>query len=100
MTAENHAAALLAEIKRRNRLRDLVHQAGYSPSTGDAWVLRSEVTKAVAALINVGHVSFSLGADLRRFLLAEGWMERRTGKGWQWRAVKAGGAVRRKLRKG
>ncbi len=87
MSAVHQAAALLAEIQRRKRLRDLVRQAGYSAAAADEWVPRADITRAVAALTGTHASSFALGTELRQFLLVEGWRERRIGSGWQWRAV-------------
>lgn len=85
-----YLAAVIEEIARRDRLRELVAQAGYVQDRGNppSWVSRADVTRAVARL--TGDVpGKGLGAELRQFLLAEGWRERRHGvHGDQWRARK------------
>jgi hypothetical protein len=82
-------AELLAEIKRRHRLRDLVARAGYQRSTDDEWVERADVTRAVAKLTGEPLDSKRLGSELKQFLLLEGWRQRRSGpRGWMWNARK------------
>ena len=85
-----HLKRLLAEIARRSRLRQLVAKAGYTADSAK-WVRCTDVTEAVAKLLNLSPNSMSLRLDLRRFLLAEEWVLRRTNSGWQWRARKVKG---------
>lgn len=83
---EDYLVALLDEIDRADRLRELVARAGYAKDDR-AWILRSEVTAAVAALVDTDPRSQAFSRSLRQFLLGEGWRERRIGSGWQWRAA-------------
>lgn len=78
---------MIEEIERRDRLRTLVAQAGYIRDSKH-WVLRAEVKRAVAKLTGDDPNSTKLGAELRQFLLAEGWKERMNEGDWQWRARK------------
>lgn len=89
--AREYLAAVIEEIARRDRLRELVAKAGYvqDRSNPPSWVSRADLTRAVARLTGDAPNSTSLGAELRQFLLAEGWRERRHGlHGEQWRARK------------
>jgi hypothetical protein len=86
-----YLAAVIEEIARRDRLRELVAQAGYVQDRANppSWVSRAAITRAVATLTGDAPNSKGLGAELRQFLLAEGWRERRHGvHGDQWRARK------------
>lgn len=87
---EDYLVALLDEIERADHLRELVAKSGYTKDTS-AWVKRSKVTAAVAKLSDTDPRSQSLGAELRRFLLAEGWRERKYDGIWQWRARRVHG---------
>jgi hypothetical protein len=91
-----YLAAVIEEIGRRDRLRDLVHRAGFVQDRGTPpqWVNQPAITRAVARLTGQAPNSTSLGAELRQFLLAEGWLERRHGDhGKQWRARKVAKAA-------
>jgi hypothetical protein len=82
---EDYLAEVIEEFKRRDRLRKLVAQAGFSKSE-TTWVRRSALTREVAKLLGLHPRSVSLGRELRQFLLADGWKERRMGDGEYWRA--------------
>lgn len=101
--AREYLAAVIEEIARRDRLRELVAQAGYCQDRGNpaSWVNQPAITRAVARLTGDVPNSTSLGAELRQFLLAEGWRERRHGDhGRQWRARKVTKAATKRTEKG
>lgn len=89
--AREYLAAVIEEIARRDRLRELVAKAGYCQDRASppSWVGKADLTRAVARITGDAPNSKGLGAELRQFLLAEGWVGRRHGAhGDQWRARK------------
>ena len=79
-----YLAAIIAEIGRRDRLRQLVSQAGFERHASE-WIRRSDVTLAVAEALDVSPSRY-LGGEIRALLLEDGWRERRYEGVWQWRA--------------
>lgn len=85
--------AMTAELKRRDQIKRLVAAAGYAKDD-KAWVLRSDVSAAVARLLGREQTP-GLGLEIRRVLVGEKWVERKHCGYWQWRSrlVTAGAAV-------
>jgi hypothetical protein len=79
-----YLAAIITEIARRSHLRSIVAQTGYEKD-GSAWVTRSDVTRAVARILDIP-VSVSLGSQVKALLLEDGWKARKHVGVWQWRA--------------
>ena len=76
------AEILLAEFKRRLQWRSAVKAAGWEPA--DTWVGVAAVTKSIAKVMDERPESMAFRRELRQYLLAAGWKERRVAGLRQW----------------
>jgi hypothetical protein len=88
LKVDEYAQAMLAEYMRRHTWRERVERSGVKASKGDHWIERSKVSELVAKAADLDPKSQAFRRELRVFLKAEGWHERRVTGCWYWRARK------------
>jgi hypothetical protein len=85
LSPEEVAALLLKEFKRRVQWKGAVLAAGFERGK-DEWIQAQLVTDAVAKILGERPTSTAFRREIRQYLLAAGWQERRVAGVRQWEA--------------